>query len=60
MLCDFKIDQCDKATDADAVININIVTAVRWAALVSLNVTIDTILKCFQKAGLLDKYLDVI
>ena len=48
----------DKASDI--VESVNMLTAIRGVALAWSQVTADTISKCFQKAGILDRDLDVI
>ena len=44
-----KIDECDKASDVAA--SVNILIAVRWVAQAWSKVKSETISKCFRKAG---------
>lgn len=53
-----KIDQCDKASDV--VKSINILIALRWVAKAWMLVKPETITKCFRKAGILNRELDII
>ena len=53
-----KMDECDTASDI--VKSVNLLVAIRWIALTWSEVTPDTIVKCFRKAGVLDAELDVV
>ena len=53
-----KIDEFDSASDD--VKSVNILVTIRWVALVSSQVTAETIAKCFRMAGILDMGLDVV
>ena len=52
------MDECDTASDI--VKSVNLLVAIRWIALAWCEVTPDTIVKCFRKAGVLDAELDVV
>ena len=53
-----KIDECDSASDV--VKSVNILVAIRWVAMAWSQVTAETIMKCFRKAGILDRELDAV
>ena len=53
-----KMDECDTASDI--VKSVNLLVTIRWIALAWSEVTPDTIVKCFRKAGVLDAELDVV
>ena len=53
-----KIDECDSASDV--VKSVNILVAIRWVAIAWSQVTAETIMKCFRKAGILDRELDAV
>ena len=52
------MDECDTASDI--VKSVNLLVAIRWIALAWSEITPDTIVKCFRKAGILDAELDVV
>ena len=39
---------------------VNILVTIQWVAMASSQVTAETIMKCFRKAGMLDRELDVV
>ena len=53
-----KMDECDTASDI--VKSVNLLVDIRRIALAWSEVTPDTIVKCFRKAGILDAELDVV
>ena len=53
-----KIDQC--STASEVVKSINVLVAIRWAAVAWSQVKEETIRKCFRKAGILDTSFDVV
>lgn len=53
-----KIDECDSATEVAN--SINILVAIRWIALAWEEVKVETICKCFKKAGVLDSGMEVV
>ena len=53
-----KIDQCNSASEV--VRSVDILTAIRWVARAWESVSPETISKCFQKAGILNKEMEVV
>ena len=53
-----KIEECETASDV--VQSVNILIAIRWVAQTWSKVKVETICKCFRKAGFLDAAMDVV